>query len=352
VLPGETPAPENEGTVDSALQNLLTPPQALRSVPFPPFGATPAVRPQQAFASLQSRKSPVPRSLFFLMTTFLLLAAAGCITWEKRGAELLSSSHDQLLDPSPQQAFNRKRVVLDFEFLNSEANDPQTSEESSHEPSLWQWVDETCIDPGVRQNMLRNGIRVGLINNEEAFRKQLKTKDEDRDLVETFLEEASIASDLAHGTQSMPIRLGRRYELPLRQPLEGSHVAMIREGDELLGKTMQNAQYVLALTGGRGETPEQIELKIHPEVQHGDTIQKWVSSDTALRIDSRREAWQLKCLNLNLSVQEGDLIVIAPTQPLRGVAKHMLSGTGSDNQHEQLILLIRISQIPTLVEDL
>ena len=77
-----------------------------------------------------------------------------------------------------------------------------------------------------------------------------------------------------------------------------------------------------------------------------------MSSDTALRIDSRREAWQLECLNLQFNAQEGDLIVIAPTQPLHGLAKHMLSGTGQDNQQEQLILLIRVAQIPTLVEEL
>jgi len=34
------------------------------------------------------------------------------------------------------------------------------------------------------------------------------------------------------------------------------------------------------------------------------------------------------------------------------LAKHMLSGTGSDNQHEQLVLLIRVEQIPTLIEKL
>ena len=134
--------------------------------------------------------------------------------------------------------------------------------------------------------------------------------------------------------------------------IEGNHVAMIREGEEVLGKTMQNAQYVLALTCSRSTSPELIDLKIHPEIQHGDTVQKWVSSDTALRIDSRREVWQLERLNLNLNVQEGDLIVLAPTEPLRGIAKHMLTGTGSDHQNEQLILLIRVGQIPSVVEEI
>lgn len=299
-----------------------------------------------------TRKTSVDRLCYVLLSTLMLLPAFGCRTWSKEGAELLSHQNDQVTGTTAPRSLHRKRVILDIEFVNSLADDTPESEDSAIAPSLWQWVDETRVDPSVRQNMLQNGIRVGLVNNEEEFRNQLDEHAEERDLVETFLAEASIASDLAHGSQSMPMRLGRRYELPLRQPFEGSHVAMIRKGDELIGKTMQNAQYVLALTSSRGNTPEQIELKLYPEIQHGDTVRKWVSSDTALRIDSRREAWQLECLNLHLDVQEGDLIVLAPTQPLRGLAKHMLAGTGQDNEHQNLILLIRVTQIPTLIEEI
>jgi hypothetical protein len=287
-----------------------------------------------------------------LISTLLLLPALGCKTWSNSGTELLTNSNAQATASTPPRSLNRKRVILDIEFVNAVTPHSSAVPEPHASQSLWQWVDESCIDPSLRQNMLRNGIRVGLVNNEEEFRGQLNAHDEDPDPVETFLTEASIASELGHGSQSLPMRLGRRYELPLRQPFEGSHVAMIRDGAELIGETMQNAQYVLALTSNRGKTPEQIELKIHPEIQHGDTVRKWVSSDTALRIDSRREAWQLESLNLQFNAQEGDLIVIAPTQPLHGLAKHMLSGAGQDNQQEQLILLIRVAQIPTLVEEL
>ena len=112
----------------------------------------------------------------------------------------------------------------------------------------------------------------------------------------------------------------------------------------------------LVTTSSRAESPNSNREKTASvedfEIQHGDTVRKWVSSDTALRIDSRRETWQLESMNLQFNAQEGDLIVIGPTQPLHGVAKHMLSGVGQDNQQEQLILLIRVAQIPTLIEEL
>lgn len=293
----------------------------------------------------------MPSSFLPWLAPLSLFAVLGCADWEKRGVDFLSSTHEPVAEPTNQYASNRKRVVLGVEFVNLSAASAASSNESSN-ASLWQYVDETLIDPSLRQTMIHNGIRVGFVSDEEAFRHQLGDDEIERDLVETFLAEASVATDLAHGSEKLPMRLGRRYELPLRQPLEGSHVAMLREDDQLIGKTLKNAQYVLALTGTRAATPERIQLQLHPEIQHGDTVQKWVSSDTALRIDSRREAWQLSPLNLELVVKEGDLIVIAPTQPLHGLAKHMLSGTGSDNQHEQLVLLIRVEQIPTLIEKL
>ena len=294
----------------------------------------------------------VPSSFIPWLPALALIAVTGCARWEKRGFDLLSATNEQPVASTTQHTSNKKRVVLDVEFVNLSASPSPSVSEDQTTPSLWQWVDETSIDPSLRREMIRNGIRVGFVNNEEAFRDQLDNNEIERDLVETFLAEASIATDLAHGSKKMPMRLGRRYELPLRQPLEGSHVAMIREHENLIGRTLKNAQYVLALTGARAEKPEQIQLKIHPEIQHGEMIQKWVSSDTALRIDSRRESWQISALNLDLLVKEGDLIVIAPTQPLHGLAKHMFSGTGSDNQREQLVLLIRVEQIPTPIEKL
>ena len=148
------------------------------------------------------------------------------------------------------------------------------------------------------------------------------------------------------------MRFGKRVELPLGQPIEGSHVAMLRVDGETVGQTLPNAQYLFALTATQADSANQIRLKIRPEIQYGDTKQKWVSSDTALRIDSRRETWSLPELDLNLIASEQDLIVLAPTRPLKALAKRMWSGTGSDQEDEELYVLLRIVQIPSAVDQL
>lgn len=290
----------------------------------------------------------VPPSRGLRICTILIAFAAcpfaGCARWKD------SVSHESNVSKAAATIGtfkeSKNRVVVEVEFVN------RIIDESDANEDLWQWVDETAIDSRVRQKLISNGIRSGFVSSEDRFRDHLQPADKTHDVVETFLAEASVASDVAHGSKRIPMRLGKRVELPLGQPIEGSHVAMLRVDGETVGQTLPNAQYLLALAATQADSANQIRLKIRPEIQYGDTKQKWVSSDTALRIDSRRETWSLPELDLNLVASEQDLIVLAPTRPLKGLAKRMLSGTGSDQEDEELYVLLRIVQIPSAVDQL
>ncbi|MGI9473662.1 MAG: hypothetical protein ACR2NZ_19120 [Rubripirellula sp.] len=275
-----------------------------------------------------------------------MMNSVGCARWKEPVSSSSNASKAAAALGTVKEAKNR--VIIEVEFVNLIVD--QTESESSKE--LWRWVDETAIDSRVRQKLIGNGIRSGFVSSEERFRERLNENDAERDVVETFLAEASVASDISHGSKRIPMRLGRRVELPLGQPIEGSHVAMLRLDGETVGRTLQNAQYILSLTATQADSPNQVRLKIRPEIQYGDTRQKWVSSDTALRIDSRRETWAIPELDLNVVASEKDLIVLAPTQPLKGLAKRMLAGAGSDHDHEQLFVLVRIEQIPSAADQL
>ncbi|MEM1068028.1 MAG: hypothetical protein AAGI63_03970, partial [Planctomycetota bacterium] len=172
------------------------------------------------------------------------------------------------------------------------------------------------------------------------------------DVVDTFLRQASIATEVASGKKQYPMRYGRRYELPVRNPTEGQHVMLLQLDGETVGRTLPNAQYLFAMTARPSSNAQQIELNLQPEVQYGDSRQKFVSSDTALRIDTRRESWAIEQLEMNLTLQEGDTIVFAPTMPLKGLAKQMLSSPGPDQQPQQTIILLRVAQVPTAVDQM
>lgn len=268
---------------------------------------------------------------------------AGCASWKE------PTSSEPLFEQNVQHTFeNKKRVVLEVEFVNIAVDESDRDQTAS----IWQWVDESAIEAAIRRRLVDNGLRAGFIANEERFRARLADATSQQDVVEAFLSKASVASDVSHGELKIPMRLGRRYELPLHQPIEGSHVALVRIDDETIGRTLNNAQYFFAITASRGNAPKQVRLRFRPEVQFGDTHQKWVSSDTAIRIDTRRDTWSISDLDLTTIASEGETLVIAPTSPLTGLAKHMLSGAGPDQSPMQVVLLVRVAQVPSAVDQL
>jgi hypothetical protein len=269
----------------------------------------------------------------------LAITAGGCASWKETKGEpdVLTKSAS-----TPTLPVSKKSVVLEVQFVN--LNDAEQSE------SLWQWIDETKVDAQIRQRLLGNGIRVGYVANEQQLRKQLGDPTANMDVVEKFLTEAAVASDVSQGTDRIPLRLGKRYELPLHQPIAGAHVALVRLDGETIGKTLSDAQYQYAITATSAANPKQLQLRLRPEIQHGAMRQKYVTSESALRIDMRRETWAIAELDLDVLVDEGDTLVIAPTDPVTGLGQHMLTGTAADQTLERVMVLLRIAQVPSPID--
>ena len=123
-------------------------------------------------------------------------------------------------------------MVVEVEFVPISVDEATPDEIQS----LWQWVDETKIDSGLRRDMAANGLRVGRVIRKDRFRLRLDAMQSGEGVLDEFFFQASVASDVSHGGRRIPMRMGRRYELPVRQPIEGSHVTMARLDGELVGK--------------------------------------------------------------------------------------------------------------------
>ncbi|TWU60248.1 hypothetical protein Poly51_05230 [Rubripirellula tenax] len=299
-----------------------------------------------------SRREATIRT-FRLYRCLIGIAAAilmvGCATWKD------DSSVDSILakakSPPPQDlriGESKSSIVLDFEFVNFDV--AQTDADQA--ASIWQWVDETSIDLKLRGRFLSNGIRVGMVNNHERFRQRMTSLAADQDDVDEFLASASVASDLSRGKKQIPMRIGKRYELALRNPMEGSHVAMVRVDQNTIGRTLNNAQYMMAVNPIQLTGQKRVHLSLRTEIQHGELRQKYVGAEAAMRIVQQRDTWAIPTLDLDIEAAEGDTIVIAPTWPLTGLAKHMFSGINADNQLEQIVLLIRVTQVPNAIDSL
>ena len=236
-----------------------------------------------------------------------------------------------------------KAIVVNVEFVPIGVDDVTADDMES----LWQWVDEGAPEVASRQAMSANGIRCGRLVREDRFRARLGSLKSTSGVVDEFLEQAEVAADISHGVNRIPMRLGRRYELPLRLPREGSHVTLVRLGDETIGQTLENPQFLFAVTPSAGRLPGEVHLRLRPEIQHGGMRQRWVSSDSALRIDTRRDTWSLEDLDLNVTTAAGQTLVIAAESPLRGLGKQMFSGHSANQIHQQLIVLINVAKVPS-----
>jgi len=282
------------------------------------------------------RSSLTNSTLFLLGLSALAVVTIGCANWQASDADFLNSD-----SPLVNIVQSSQTPIIEISFIGM----PLGSEQTDRTDGIWQWIDETKVDTLERRRLLANGIRAGFVSNEDQFRRQLEKQTASPDVIDEFLSQASIKSDLADGTERLPMRFGRRYELPLRQPVAGTEVTLVRIDGETLGQTLVRPQHLLGITAQAATNPTQIELLFRPEIQHGDAKQKWISSDSAFRIDTRRETWKLPELDLNVTASESDLLVITADTPAHGLGKQMLSGTGSDQAQQQVLLLIDVIQV-------
>ncbi|TWU44118.1 hypothetical protein Q31b_16530 [Novipirellula aureliae] len=271
-------------------------------------------------------------------------AMAGCASWIDRsnGNSTPHSSHRQLTSSSE----GSRSIVIDVAFHPIE---PEFVDEDRI-ASLWQWVDEMVIEPAQRERLAANGLRVGKVIRQDQFESRLSDMSGPQDVVDMFLSEADVASEVSHGVNRIPMRLGKRYELPLRQPRSGSHVTLVSRNQTTIGKTLQDPQYLLAITPTKSVMEGQVLVRCRPEVQHGNTQHKWVSSESALRIDSSRETWSLDYLDINFEAAEGDVFLISGSYPSFGLGKEMMTGKSVDNVEQQVVVLLKISKLPSTPE--
>ena len=285
-----------------------------------------------------SKRSRFPNAI---MIALLAMLVSGCANW-KDSNQLENSEPLPVLNESP------RSLLVEVEFIPIDV-EGVTSEDMQ---SLWQWVDETIVENEKRGVLVSNGLKVGKLIREDRFRERLEGMTINRSAVDQFLFSADIASEVAHGVQRVPMRFGKRYELPVRQPIEGTHVAMVSLDGKLEGRTLQDPQFLFAVTPTTGARPQEVAFRLRPEVQHGLMRQKWVSSDAALRIDHRRDTWAIKQLDIELSGVEHDVFVIGSDLPSRGLGKQMFAGKSNDQTEQRVILVLKLSKVPTPAERL
>ncbi|MCD0462799.1 hypothetical protein [Roseiconus lacunae] len=283
-----------------------------------------------------------------MAATVLSVALGGCAslaTWsepEKKEAQTKRGA-------SPLRKIRRSiEVEAQFVKIRFNPNEPDQLQ------SMWQWVDETILPAGTRKALQANGLRVGKAAQPERLKSRLDglRSQEARDELDAFLTSAGVASHQSEGKQTIPMRLGRRHELPVRLPMVGEHVVLVDDEPQPVGRTLLNPHFLFAITPQPARSPAKVRLSMRPEIPYGDVQMDGLQASAAFRIDVRRQAWVLDQLAFELAGGEGDLFVIAETATRHGLGRMMLGGKDVNQLEEQTIILLRVANIPTPAEEI
>jgi hypothetical protein len=213
---------------------------------------------------------------------------------------------------------------------------------------VWKWIDESVIAPESRYALRRNGIRMGKVQSVADFSQQIEKIRVLPTESSEVLEVADVQSDLSHSARRVTFRVGKRYELPVRQVAKDPQVVLVAVGDQTLGQTLTHAQPLFAIRVVSAD-PRTVRLSLVPEIQHGTMRQTWVGNDAALRIENRRDTWVVNELETDLSLEQGDVLVAGCREPAFGLGKHLFTGTTAEGDSDQVLMVIRVVELPETI---
>ncbi len=214
---------------------------------------------------------------------------------------------------------------------------------------IWHCVDETVIAPEIRRELGSNGLRVGRVHTRSEFQRSLDlARRTPVDEAARFLDSAQVGSDLLHSSRKIPCRAGKKYELPVRNPVVGDVTTLVSLQGNAIGRTLANPQYQFSVfVQNPGASGVQVRLK--PEILHGESRQTWVGSDSALRIDNRRESWEFDDLAIDLSLAYDDILVVGAKLPPVGLGAQMFTGKTADGAVDHVLMVIQLTDLPRLM---
>lgn len=204
-------------------------------------------------------------------------------------------------------------VALDLAFIQV----PDTQRAVIAE--LWQQVDEQSIELRVRERLHQNGFRAGLVGTtvpralERLLADQLgPSAHADPTIVET-LEPREIGVRLRH----QQLRANKRSENVI-SGVQAEWPMLVRAGNEVTGKTYQQAQGILALRVkplGDGRAT----LELTPELHYGEPRRRYEPGEEgSWLLDSGRAREMFDDMQIVTTLARGEMLLVGAQQNMPG----------------------------------
>ena len=266
------------------------------------------------------------RILLLLPALFLL---AGCTTPEKSKGK----------SPLVPARMSPDSCVLEIFFVRFPFDDPEVNF------ALWQEIDEQHFPAELRQRLVRNGFRVGLVDGQipVTLSRLLELADKPPP---TDGHETTDATELEDQPRilrrRLHLRAGRRSEI-VASGIHEQLPVLIRESSQLTGQTYHQAQAVLAARAFP-EDDGRVRLELIPELHHDAARPHWVGSQGMMWLRTRRPRRVFAEMGISATLSPGSMLVLGSLPNRLGSLGHHFF-TEDQGQLEQKLLVIRLAQI-------
>jgi hypothetical protein len=279
-------------------------------------------------------------SRHFVMQSRTGAALSFCVCVVTAGCQLLAT-HGPGRSPLKPLSVSPDSIGLEVFSARFAAGNRDVNEE------LWRDADEQKIPSDLRRALAQHGFRAGVVGPHppDALARLLKLAEKpvsperrsERDATE-LLEEPTVTM------QTIYTRAAWRNEIIASKTYDELSL-LERDGDQVRGRTYRKADGRFILKAFP-ESDGRIRLELTPEIQHGDTQQRWTASEGVMRPDASKPKKTFGALELSASMAAGEMLLISCLNDRPGSVGHYFFTEPSDEKLSQKLLVIRVLQDP------
>ncbi len=258
----------------------------------------------------------------------LLSALAGCNTPLRTAAK----------SPLAPAQMSSDSVVLEMFFVRCPFGDEAAN------GNLWKEINEQQFDSVLREQLARNGFRVGVINGQmpAELSKLMQLSDKQAsagDMENTKVDDLNSQSTVTR--RHLQLRSGQRSEILASGVYDQLPVLMCESG-QLCGQTYNQAQGIFGVKSFP-QPDGRVRIELAPELQYDQPRQHWVGSQGMLRLETSRPKRAFDNLILSADLSPGAMLVLTSLPNRAGSLGHHFF-TENTGHLEQKLLIVRLSQ--------
>lgn len=267
-----------------------------------------------------------------LLLALASLWAGGCATWKKDPEKETTSS------PNPNLRTHRMAndsVILEIAMVDL-SGDPQQAER------IWFQIDETPVDPQIRQQLWNNGLRVGIAPS--ALPPELaQLLEEQLTMADVDPETGAMAPGIRVNQQRHQVRSGQAMQIAT-SPLQESLAWIVDDQGYRMGGTADQAECQFALRAYPRQDGS-VRIKAIPEIHYGAARSSVDVTDNSMIFRPHRDKRSFTNLEMAVDMQSGQTMIIGTTPVGSQLGQLFLAQPNSVHEARNKVVLIRLGQV-------